>query len=86
MGTIYRKIPLSVTAEFMPDGSVTPKGLTLNKTNFPIDKVLSSAARAPRAVSSVDPIEYTVMIRGREKKIYYEVVSNTWFSVKEVRT
>ena len=86
MSVVYRKIPLGVTAVFMPDGELTPKGLTYEDSTFQIDKVISKIPRAPRVVKAVAPIEYTVMIRGREKKIYYEADTNTWFSVRETYT
>ena len=86
MSVVYRKVPLTVEALFMPDGSVFPESLLLDDAEFQIDKIISSAERTPRTVTSISPTEYTVMVRGRVKKIYYETENNTWFSVKEVYT
>lgn len=86
MGIVHRKVPIAVTATFMPDGSVLPRGITYDDSNFVIDKVISKARRTPRGVGAIAPVEYRVMIRGHEKKIYYESETNNWFSVKEILT
>ena len=74
MGTTYKRIPLTIEALFLPDGSFRPQKLIYNSTTYHITRV----------VRCIAPIEYTVIIDGIEKQIYYEEDTNTWFSVKEV--
>lgn len=80
---MYKRIPLAVDAIFTSDGKIKPRKIILDEGIFTVDRVISIKARCPQVVSSVAPLEYTVMIEGCEKKIYFEPHSNTWFSVKK---
>ena len=84
MSAQYKRIPLGVEALFLPDGTVKPKRLIYNGTVFDITRVVQIRPYCPRVVRAIAPIEYTVRIDGRERQIYYEEDTNTWFSVKEV--
>ena len=84
MGTKYKRIPLTVDALFLPDGSFKPRKLIYKDSVFEITRLLSVRPFCPRVVRCIAPIEYTVIIDDAERKIYYEPDTNTWFSVKEV--
>lgn len=79
---IYKRIPLAVDAVFTASGTIKPKKIILKDGVFTIDRIISVKARCPLVVSAVAPLEYTVIVEGCEKKIYFEPHSNTWFSVK----
>ena len=84
MTTEYLRIPLVIDARFMTDGTFIPHKLFYNDVAFEITKVLRKRRYCPTVVRCIAPVEYTVMIDGAERKIYYEADTNTWFSVKEV--
>ena len=84
MSTEYLRIPLVIDARFMTDGTFVPHKLFYNGVAFEITKVLRKRRYCPTVVSCIAPVEYTVMIEGAERRIYYEADTNTWFSVKEV--
>ena len=84
MNRKYKRIPLAVEALFLPDGTFKPQKLIHNDTVFDITRVIRIRPYCPRVVRCIAPIEYTVIIDGIEKQIYYEEDTNTWFSVKEV--
>lgn len=85
MNPQFLRVPLSVEVRFDPDGSMVPIALDYCDRRFFIDKVISSRNFTPNVVPCRFPVEYTVMIEGYKKKIYYEKHSNKWFSVKEFR-
>ena len=78
----FERFPLNVDALFLASGKIKPRRIILSEGVFKIDKVISSKNYCPLVVPCVAPIEYTVIIEGNEKKIYYEPHSNMWFSVK----
>ena len=80
----YIRVPLSIEAQFLTNGSVRPKRIILNDESFEITKVLYTRRRNPATVSAIAPIEYTVLVEGYEKKIYFERDTNSWFSVKKI--
>ena len=84
MATVYKRIPLTIDALFLPDGTFKPRKLIYNDQVFEITRVVRIRPYCPRVVRCIAPIEYMVMIDGRERQIYYEEDTNTWFSVKEV--
>ena len=73
-------------ALFLPDGSLKPRKLIYNETVFDIIRIVNVRPYCPRVVRCIAPVEYTVIIDGIEKQIYYEGDTNTWFSVKEVHS
>lgn len=83
MQASYERIPLSVYAVFDTDGRIIPKALIHNDMRFEISRIKDLRRHTPGVVRAVAPVEYTVIVEGREKKIYYEADTNTWFSVKE---
>jgi len=84
MRTEYLRVPLTVDALFLPDGSFRPRKIYFGGEPYEITRVLQKRRYCPRVVRCITPVEYTVIIDKREKKIYYEADTNTWFSVKEV--
>lgn len=78
----YKRIPLTVDALFLADGTIKPRKIILKEGVFSIDRVLRMKNYCPRVVPCVAPVEYTVLVEGNEKKIYFEPHSNMWFSVK----
>ena len=78
------RIPLAVDALFKTDGSFVPRKVLYKDRIFEITRVLGTKKRCPPGVRAVAPVEYSVVVSGREQKIYYEAESNTWFSVREV--
>ena len=81
----FTRTPLSVGVVYRPDGKILPVVIIYGDKKFPIDKILDSKKRAPVTVGSVAPVEYTVLVAGETKKIYFEKDSGKWFSVKETR-
>ncbi|MBO4983211.1 MAG: hypothetical protein J6D23_04065 [Clostridia bacterium] len=78
----YKRVPLTVNAVFMTDGTIKPKKIITANDVFNIDRIVDIKRYCPRVVSCVAPIQYTVIVEGIEKKIYFEPHSNMWFSVK----
>lgn len=78
----YKRIPLTIDALFLADGTIKPRKIILKEGVFSIDRVFSVKNYCPRVVPCVAPLEYTVLVEGNEKKIYFEPHSNMWFSVK----
>ena len=79
---IYKRVPLAVDAVFTQNGTIKPKKIILKEGVFTVDRVVSIKARCPVVVTAIAPLEYTVIVEGCEKKIYFEPRSNQWFSVK----
>ena len=79
---IYKRVPLVVDAVFTQDGTIKPRKIILREGVFTIDRVVSIKAHYPSVVTAIAPLEYTVIVEGCEKKIYFEPRSNQWFSVK----
>lgn len=80
----YLRVPLTVDALFLPDGSFRPRKIYFGGVPYEITRVLQKRRYCPKEVGCFAPIEYTVLVERRQKKIYYEADTNTWFSVKEV--
>lgn len=78
----YKRIPLTVDVLFTPDGTVKPKKIILGEGSFLVDRIVQIKRFNPRVVPCIAPLEYTVMVEGQSKKIYFEPHSNMWFSVK----
>lgn len=79
----YRRIQLEVEAVFYTDGGFSPKRIVFDGVPYDIDRVVSVRPYCPRVVGCVAPIQYTVVVGGMTKKIYFEADSNSWFSVRE---
>lgn len=80
----YKKIPLSVYAVFLPNGTLIPKQLYFETQRFTIDQIVGCKPHNPGTVSCIAPIEYKIMVEGQLKKVYFEPESLQWFSVKEI--
>ena len=85
MSIEYKRIPLTIEAIFTSDGTIKPRKIIVRDGTFSIDKITYVKRRCPQVVPCVAPIEYTVLIDGNEKRIYFEPHSNMWFSIKEDR-
>lgn len=79
------RIPLAVEAVFRTDGSLLPKKLFVEGKSFCIDRILGVVPHCPPGVGCIAPIRYTVQVAGREKELYYEPETGTWFSVRDDR-
>ncbi len=81
--TKYERIPLSVYIMVNCDGSFKPLKIIFSDKTYDITKIIRKMKLTPPGVGCVAPIEYTVVIEGKEKQIYYEPSTNKWFPVKE---
>ncbi|MBR2370838.1 MAG: hypothetical protein IKA82_02335 [Clostridia bacterium] len=79
----YERIPLAVQVVIRRDGSIVPQKVMFEKTPYHITSIVSVKRFCPRIVPCIAPVEYTVVINGILKRIYYESDTNKWFSVKE---
>lgn len=79
-----RRLPLTVEAIFKKDGKLIPTRLYWDGEPFEIERILGIQPFCPPGIACIAPIRYTVRVRGREKELYYEKFSGSWFSVKEV--
>lgn len=75
------RIALWVTALFSETGEVVPLCVACGEGKFAVDRVISKRRYCPN-VSCVAPIEYTVQMRGLEKKLYFEPSTGQWFGVR----
>lgn len=73
---------LSVEARFAQDGQIVPLRILADDRVFTVDRVTGCRRRAPEGVASVAPMEYTVIVEGVLKRLYYEPESRVWFSVR----
>ncbi|MBO5339290.1 MAG: hypothetical protein J6A96_06280 [Clostridia bacterium] len=80
----YTRIPLAVGVVYTADGNFKPKTIIVNGEKFLIDKVLYKKNYCPKSVAAIAPIEFTVMVAGETKKIYFEKDTDKWFSIKRV--
>ena len=80
----YQRIPLAVGVIYSADGIFKPKTILINGEKFLIDRVLYKKNYCPKSVGAIAPIEFTVMVAGEIKKIYFEKDTGKWFSVKRV--
>lgn len=83
MARAYKRIPLTVDVIFMADGTLKPRRIVIKEGVYHISRILNVRHFCPSVVPCVAPLEYTVLVEGNEKKIYFEPHSNMWFSVKE---
>lgn len=79
----YVRIPLSVEAVFAPDGRLIPKKLYFRGEVFNIERVTRCHSHRPQGIPCIAPVAFETVICGKEKTIYYERESGTWFSVRE---
>ena len=80
----YARIPLAVGVVYTADGNFKPKTIIVNDEKFLIDKVLYKKNYCPKSVGAIAPIEFTVLVSGETKKIYFEKDSGKWFSIKRI--
>lgn len=81
----YKRIPLAVGVVYSADGNFKPKTISVNGEKFLIDRVLYKKNYCPKSVMAIAPIEFTVIVAGEIKKIYFEQDTGKWFSVKRVK-
>ncbi|MBQ3039998.1 MAG: hypothetical protein IJD42_00195 [Clostridia bacterium] len=81
---MYIRIPLAVGVIYSADGVFKPKTISVNGEKFLIDKVLYKKNYCPKSVGAIAPIEFTIMVGGEIKKIYFEKDTGKWFSVKKI--
>lgn len=78
----YKRINLDVDVKFKADGTLIPQKITYKDRHYPVSRVLGQRPFIPKEVKCKEPIEYTTIIDGKEKKLYYEYSTNAWFSIK----
>ena len=76
------RINLDVDATFSSRGTLIPRKVLYDKRHYPVSRVVGQRPFSPEGITCADPIEYTTIIRGKKKKLYYEPSTSTWFSVK----
>lgn len=81
---MYIRIPLAVGVIYSSDGNFKPKAISVNGQLFSIDRVLYKKNYCPKSVGAIAPIEFTVIVEGETKKIYFEKDTGKWFSVKKI--
>lgn len=81
---MYIRIPLAVGVIYSADGVFKPKTISVNGEKFLIDKVLYKKNYCPKSVGAIAPIEFTIIVGGEIKKIYFEKDTGKWFSVKKI--
>lgn len=81
---MYIRIPLAVGVIYSADGVFKPKTISVNGEKFLIDRVLYKRNYCPKSISAIAPIEFTVLVEGETKKIYFEKDTGKWFSVKKI--
>ena len=79
----YKRINLDVDVRFKSDGTLIPQKITYKARQYPVSRIIGQRPFIPKEVRCKEPLEYSTIIRGREKKLYYEYSTNTWFSIKE---
>ena len=78
-----RRRYVEVTAEFSPEGKVTPLSITWEDGRvFEIDRV-EGARRAASLKAGGTGIRYTIMVRGRRTFLYFE--GPAWFVEERAR-
>ena len=77
----YQKIPIEARVRMRLDGRVLPEEVIVSARSFPITKILKITELRPVGVPCIAPIEFTVVVEGSVKKIYYERSGGNWFSV-----
>lgn len=81
----FTRTPLSVGVVYRMDGKITPVIIICEDKKYPIEKIIDVCKHAPMTVGSMAPLQYTVLVAGETKKIYFEEDTGKWFSVKEAR-
>ena len=79
------RVPLAVEARLSPDGRLTPIRVFCGEGTYEIDRVLAVRRHRPPGIACIAPLEYSVVISGIEKCLYYEAESGTWFSVRRAQ-
>ena len=81
----YVKVYVSVYLKTDTDGKSAPVALEwTDGTTFNISKILDDRFAPPDWTGGILTRKFRVLIRGRQKNIYYETLSNKWFVEKLV--
>lgn len=79
----YKRINLDVDVRFKSDGTLIPQKITYKARQYPVSRIIGQRPFIPKEVRCREPLEFTTIIRSKEKKLYYEYSTNTWFSIKQ---
>ena len=80
---LARKVYVDVTAEFSPEGKITPLSLIWEDgTRYEIDRVLD-ARQAPSLKAGGAGIRFTCRILGKQSYLWLE--ENRWFVEAKIR-
>lgn len=75
----YKKLCVEVVARFFEEGGMRPLSIrTSDGSKFAIERV-RFCERAPSEVGALLPLVYTVIIEGKEQKLFYEPSKEQWF-------
>lgn len=66
----YKRINLDVDVRFKSNGTLIPRQVTYKARHYAVSRVLGQRPFIPREVRCKEPIEYTTIIDGKEKKPY----------------
>ncbi len=77
------RIPLVVEVIYYENGHFEPSSIIFDDISYNVDKVIRKGNYCPKNIGCLAPIEYTIMVEGQTKKIYFEEHTKKWFSVKQ---
>lgn len=75
----YRKVHVEVEVKFLKEGGMRPVWVKWEDgRKFQVERI-KFIERASTRTGSVLPVRYTLIIGGREKRLYYEPEDMRWF-------
>ncbi len=81
----YEKIYVAMNLHVSADGAMRPIEIEWESgERFSISKILDVRQAPPRYVGSMPTVRYKVLVRGRERELYFEKSANRWFVEKQV--
>ena len=81
---MYIRVPLTVGVIYSKGGDFKPKTIFVDGETFSVDKVLYRKNYCPKSVPAIAPIEFTILVEGETKKIYFEKDTGKWFSIRKI--
>lgn len=75
----YQKVHVEVEVNFPKEGGMRPLWIKWEDgRRFPVERV-KFIERASARTGSVLPVRYTLIVAGREKRLYFEPEDMRWF-------
>lgn len=78
------RVPLVVEVLYHENGYFEPSSIIFNDISYDVDRVIKKGHYCPKGIGCLAPVEYTIMVGGQIKKIYFEEHNKKWFSVKRI--